>query len=153
MASFRQKTVCGRSQKPRFWSAGEGFGFEWWLWLVSFRSGGTAMFGVLGENPKVCFTGILSSKVSLRFSSNYSSGDRAGELYRGSPDISASSYKVNQILSFVRLHLQNSFLFGNHIASQQGILLPLNRKKLRSSGGTRIRAKLLSITKIESCCC
>jgi len=57
------------------------------------------VFALSGKVPKVCSTGILSTKASLRFSHQRILGEIEREqLYRGRLDISAIRFKVNQNL-------------------------------------------------------
>jgi hypothetical protein len=61
------------------------------------------VFALSGKVPKVCSTGILSTKASLRFSHyRVLGGIEREQLYRGRFDISATRCKVNQ-------NLKNSF--------------------------------------------
>jgi hypothetical protein len=70
-----------------------------------------------GEVPKVCSTGILSTKVSLRFSNSASPREiERSRLYRGRTDISATRLKVNQNLRILSGNVQNSSLFRKAFA-------------------------------------
>jgi len=75
------------------------------------------IFALSGKVPKVCSTGILSTKASLRFSNYRVLGEIEQErLYRGRLDISATGHKVNQNSQNSFSNMQNNSLFRKNIA-------------------------------------
>jgi hypothetical protein len=70
-----------------------------------------------GKIPKVGSTGILSTKVSLRFSNLASPREiERSRLYRGRIDINAIALKVNQNLGILLGNVQNTSFFGKGLA-------------------------------------
>ena len=74
-----------------------------------------------GKIPDLCSTGILSTKVSLRFSQlPVSSGNRAEALYRGRTDLTANPCIVNAKLMKIRAKWQTSFSFRSLFFAPNG---------------------------------